>query len=455
MLEKFFQLVYTINMDKKILENILNNKLIKKGDRVGAAVSGGVDSMVLFNVLNSIKEKIGFELFVIHVNHNIRGEESDRDAEFVRMMAKKYGVQCIIKSVQVLDHAKDNKMTIEQSARVLRYQAIEESMQECKLNKVAIAHNLDDQAETVLMHMFRGSGLTGLAGMSFKSGYLIRPMLNCTKEEIENFAKDNSVGYVFDCTNKDTKYTRNYIRQEILPNIEKVYPAVKQNIFNLSKKVVENNEFISNQIPQDFLEIKQNIVVLKSDAANLDKFLIKQLIISAFKALNASVDVEEKHIDTIHKLLGAQVGKQLSMPNGVIVAKIYAGIEFLKRQETMLVSRNFKTEDAFETMLGEIVVKQVKLTKSIGGRIVLDVDKIPQTAVWRNIQPGDRFTKFSGGTKTLNGFLTDKKIDSAQRKRMVVLADSNNVLVVPGVEISSSVKIDKKTKQVVEICLVK
>lgn len=452
MLENSNCLCYTRIMKERIFNVIINNNLIQNGDRVGVACSGGADSVVLLDILTKLQQKISFKLIAIHINHNIRGAEAERDCEFVKTFAGKLGVEFVLKQVYAVEYAKKNKLTIEESARELRYQALYGVAEELNLNKIAVAHNEDDQAETVLMHLCRGAGPNGVNGMAYQSEKLIRPLLNESKKNILEYARGEGLDFVFDSTNSDINYSRNYVRQIVFPAIEKIYPSVKQNLCKFARKMQEANEFIDGQLPKG-IEVLGGSAIIKNEVLNCDAFVVKRLIKKALEKLDAIVDMEEKHINKIQELRDMQVGRKIILPHRVTAQRTYNGIMISKENKTSFSPRLFCVPDNFDTETGNVELKFSNTKTGEAGKLKLDFSKIPENSIWRKIEAGDKFKKFAGGTKSVNSFLTDKKIDCSSREKMVVLAHQNEVLVIPNVEISDRVKLDESTTKIVEISL--
>ena len=435
-------------MEEKLLKTIIDNNLIKKGDRVGVGLSGGSDSMTLISVLLNLQTKIGFELVAIHVNHNLRGEEALRDEKFVDSFCKKNNIKCIIKSVDVKNNAKNKKFTIEQSARELRYKAFEDIIKSEDLDVVALAHHQNDQAETILMHIGRGCGINGLVGMKYKSGKFIRPMLDVQKCEIESYLSENKIDFVEDSTNGVDDYKRNYVRHNLLKTFEKTYSGAVVNLVKLSKFASIDEDFIQSVLPQNLVQRREDGVLLLTDAKNYHLAIISRLIRKCLIELNAIVDVESFHIASILDLFDLQVGKRLDMPNGVIAVKCYEGVLFKKktieRQENVafglgdfsFCGKKYRIE----------LVKDGEIKKDKG--LYFDLDKIPANAEWRNYLSDDIFTKFGGGSKKVKDYLVSKKVDSERRKTLPCLCCENVCLLIAGVEISEKIKVDQETKNV-------
>ena len=438
-------------MEEKFLNFVNKNKLFKKGERVIVACSGGADSVALLVLLNKYSEMFGISIVAVHVNHGIRGDEAKRDEDYVKFIADKLGIECVVKYVDAPLYAKENKKTLEQSARELRYQALRQAKEELNAIKIAVAHNRGDQTESVLMHLFRGAGLSGVVGMHPIANDIVRPLLELEKAELIDYLNELKIDFKEDSTNNDINYTRNFIRHKIIGELEKVYPAVSENIYKFSLKMREIEEYVSSSLPKEFIKKSGSGVVLLNNARNEHPVILSRLIFSALDEINARTDVEEKHIEQIYKHFNAQVGKSLALPNNVSAIKTHEGVLFEKSEEFSQIQLPFQNNDELNSMLGRIVVKRENQCDLSAGALYVDLDRIPDNAVWRGVQNGDKFTKFSGGTKTLAKFLVDKKIDVSKRKKMLILASGDEVLVVPGVEISNKLKITEKTRQIASI----
>lgn len=438
-------------MEEKILKTILDYKLIKKGDRVGVGFSGGMDSVALVCALYKLQKQLGFELVAIHVNHNLRGEEAVRDQEFAKNFCERMSIQCVVKSVDVNADAKENKYTIEQSARNLRYNAFNEVAKDCALDVIALAHHKNDQAETVLMHIGRGCGINGLIGMRYRSGKLIRPMLDIERSEVEDYISRNSLQFVEDSTNNCIDYKRNYVRHNLLKDLEKAYPGVVDNLVKLSKHASIDEDFIQSVLPKHLIQKRVDGVVLLNEAANMHSAVISRLIRECFSILCTAVDVENLHIESCIELFSNAVGKRLDMPNGVIIVRCYEGVLFKKKESEECVEIPFSLSK-FNFFGQDFEVREIGEMKDLpkgNGVLFFDLDKLQnQGAVWRTFTSEDRFTKFGGGTKKLKDYLVSKKVDSEMRKILPCLMKGNECLLIAGVEISESIKIDKNTKRI-------
>ena len=441
-------------MEDLVLKNITDYNLIEKGQIIGVGFSGGSDSVVLLHCLNVLSKKIGFKIVAIHINHGIRGQEAERDQAFAEEFCKKYGIEIIVKRVDAINFSKQNKFTLEQGARILRYSTFEEVAKSRNINKIALAHHALDQAETILMHIGRGSGLRGLVGMRFSSGIYIRPLLDISKAQIMDYINKNNLQFVEDSTNNCTDYARNFVRHKVIEDLKSVYPSAVENIVKLSKRVQEELDCVDGFVDDEWFRMQQNGVVLKGEAFCNKTFLINQAIFKALDLLNAVVDVEEKHLVSVRELFKRQVGKSINLPNGVVVVKTYDGLLFSKitdvdySQETELFGvGNIK-------FLGRHIHCEVVQQSDVNFKpkeLYLDYGKLPSRLIWRTPKEGDFIVKFGGQTRKLKQYLTDKKIGAIDRKSLPCLMSGAECFAIFGVEISDKVKLDENTIEVLKI----
>ena len=311
-------------MKQKVLETIKKYNLIEDGDKIVLGVSGGPDSISMLNILNEIKNEqiIKFEIYVAHINHMIREEAID-DEKYVEDYCNKKNIECYIKRVEVEQIANNQKIGTEEAGRNVRYDFFEEILQKTNSNKIAIAHNKNDKIETIIMHLLRGSGLSGLKGIEpIRDNKYIRPLIECERQEIEQYCEKNQLNPRIDKTNFENEYTRNKIRNIVIPYIEKEFnPNILQTLSRLSDVATEE----SNYIESETQKIYQKILVEKTDkqiALNLKEFnkqekVIKnRLILLTIKQLMGSTQgIEKIHIEDIIKLCNNNIGNKYLTPN--------------------------------------------------------------------------------------------------------------------------------------------
>lgn len=422
---------------EKIIQNVSE---AAKNQRIAVGVSGGVDSMVLLRALIEAKKSTDFSFFIVNIEHGIRGRSSENDSRFVADFARLHGIECRAFKVDSLRRAKEFGETEEEAARALRYGVFQKLLIDGDCDKVLLAHHEDDQAETVLMRIIRGTGIKGLSGMQKETRGYVRPLLDVSKKEILDFQKKYDVPYVVDETNFENDKTRNLIRNEIMPLLNRAGDATGS-LNRLSRIAADTEEFLSTlDLP---LEISKDSVGI--DVKNPPVFLLKRAIRNAFLVLNVEKDVEEKHVLIILDLLQKENGASVDMPYGVVVTKEYDKIVFSKSKQKQAFTTPFATGKV--AFLDKTVIID-KTAKSKDGvkTLTFDLSKIPAGAVIRTREDGDVFTKFSGGTKKLGDYFTDKKIPKRERDEIPLVAIGKDVLIVVGTEISDKVKINEITK---------
>lgn len=429
-------------------KTISNNKLLKQGERVGVAVSGGVDSMCLLHYLNCRKSELGITLTAINIDHSIR-ENSKQDSDFVIKYCKDNNISVHSFKVNALAYSTENKLTIEEGARICRYGVFDGLLKKGIVDKIAIAHHKQDQVETVLLNIFRGSGLKGLTGMEYEQNGYIRPLLNTDKSEILCYQSENNIPFVEDETNMDTEYSRNFLRHTVIPQIKSHWNNFENNLISLSKICKQDNEYIDSTICYDNLVFDENLVKIPLGMFVLPNPVVFRLLRKGFEHLHALKDIEQKHLQIIKNLASqSENGTRINLPNGVTAIMEY---EYL----TLAKKKNAKKQGSKEFVCGkqnilgiEAQIKKTKILENVTmeNSHIFDYKKLPKNCIWRTRQTGDMFTKFGGGTKKLKDYFIDKKIPSRLRNEIPLLCDGNEVMVVLGVEISDKIKVDENTK---------
>ena len=306
-----------------ILETIKKYDLIVPNDIVVVAVSGGPDSMCLLDNLVNLKEQFKIKKIVVaHLNHMIR-EESKEETEYVKKYCEDKNIECFIKFVNVIQKAEQEKIGVEEAGRKERYAFFDEIAKKTNANKIAIAHNCNDNAETVLMHLLRGSGIAGLTGIKpYREGKFIRPIIKCKREEIEKYCNDNNLNPKYDKSNNDNTYTRNKIRNELIPYIQKEFnPNIIETIDRLSELVSNEEKYMEKVTEKSFKDIaideKNNCIILDLKKFNSLEHVIKaRLILYITKKIFGSANgIEKTHVEDIIKLCGNNKGNKYLMPN--------------------------------------------------------------------------------------------------------------------------------------------
>ena len=310
-------------MKQKIIETIKKYNLINSGDKIVLGVSGGPDSIAMLDILNQLKDEMNFEIYVVHVNHNIRGKDADEDEEYVKKYCEKYNIKCFSKKIDVPTIAKTKKIGTEEAGRKVRYEYFEEILKETKSNKIAIAHNKNDKVETIIMHLLRGSGISGLRGIEpIREEKFIKPLIECDRQEIENYCKENNLQPRIDKTNFENEYTRNKIRNIVIPYIKKEFnPNIIETINRMSNLIATDEMYFKSIVKQSYKETfisrteKEIILDLKKFNV-LEKVIKSRLIIYTINELLGTTNgIEKIHIEDVIKLCKNNIGNKYLTPN--------------------------------------------------------------------------------------------------------------------------------------------
>ena len=317
-------------VEEKFLNTIKQNNLISKGDKIVVGVSGGPDSITLLTCLNKYKDKFGCEIIVAHVNHLLR-KESTSEEQFVENVCKNLNIKFFAKRVDINKLSKEKKRGTEETAREERYNFFEEILKKEDANKIAIAHNMNDNAETMLLNLIRGTGLTGLEGIKpIEYDKFIRPLINCKREEIEEYCKINNLEPRIDKTNFENVYTRNKVRNIIIPQLKEINPNVIETLSRTSEIITYNNEYIRDDAEKVYKKIanesKEKIEISIKDFNMQQSTIKKEIIILAIKKIQGNLkNIEKVNIDDIEKLATKNVGGKYIKINKHITAKTQKG----------------------------------------------------------------------------------------------------------------------------------
>jgi len=437
-----------------VIDYIKQNKLILPGEVIGVACSGGRDSISLLHFLNSVKTELDCEVVAVNVDHGIRSN-SALDTEFVVKFCKEHGIRAYKFKGEAVKVAKEEKLTIEQAARKVRYGVFESLIKRGLADKIALAHHMQDQAETVLLNILRGAGLGGARGMSaIRDGIFIRPFLTTPREEIMAYIDENNLEYVEDKINKDKEYTRNYMRNIVLPALRKRFKGVDRNLVNFASICSKDDDYIKSQIDINTLIEEKDLVRVPLTYFYQNEAVLNRILLKVLSKFTLQ-DIESKHLAMIRSFaLEANNGSIISLPFGIKVSKEYdyIAIGYIKKKE-LKTAKNFKTGKLVVEGYGIIKASSTeKLQQPQMHQHIVDATKIPANAVWRFKEEGDMFAPLGlGGSKKLKDYFIDKKIPQRMRDSVPVLADGKNILIIADVEIADSVKITSDSNKFYKI----
>lgn len=440
------------NFVRKISDYIESTQmpLVLEGKNLVAGLSGGADSVCLFLVLLELRDKYNFTVSAAHVNHGIR-ESAKRDEEYVKVLCEKYEIPLTIKNIDCVQIAKANGLSVEEAGRYERYSLFNELAGENGL--IAVAHHKGDVAETVLFNMVRGSGLRGLTGIKPVQDNILRPLLCVTRDEILNYLSDMQIEYMTDETNFDDNYSRNLIRNQVLPKLAEVNSRALEHIVEEANTLSEIEEYImeeTDSLYERSVSQTQKAITLDIKIIDAKKILAKEVIYKALSEIaGRQKDISKVHVESVYKLLTSQVGARADLIYGIKAVKTYESVD-LYIEDGVKDERSLPNLDAVS-----FIIKEKVDTESFPAGTYtkwIDCDKINGDLVVRTRQTGDYIVvNGQGGRKSLKDYFIDLKIPKEDRDSLLLVADGSHVVWVVGYRISEAVKVTKATKRVYEL----
>ncbi len=421
-------------MNNKVLKTVKKYNMLSKGDRVLIGVSGGADSIALLEFFVSVKEKYDLDICVAHIEHGIRGEDSVNDAEFVKNYCKKLGVNFYLKTIDAPNLAKKAKMGVEEYSRMARYDFF--NTIEC--DKIATAHNLTDNIETLLFRLARGTGLKGACSIPAVREKIIRPFIEVSSGEIRKWCNDNNIPYRVDCTNSDSAYSRNLIRLEILPLFEKLNANYQDNIENFISDVNEDYAFIDNYVKSIYPKIVKNNEIDLPKLNELDLSIKKRILIMFF-------DENGYSLNRIH----LQSVIDITLKSGKTQIKENVFAISAKGKIRLAKFNDLNKKDEFVTKI--LNIDEFK-DKNID--FYCDCDKIVGNIIIRAKQAGDRIKPAGRNvSKTLKKLLNESAYPIEKRDKKIVVCDDLGIVGVIGLCADERVKVDCNTAKILTIKL--
>lgn len=447
---------------KQKVERFLQEQNMLSGIGIVAGISGGADSVCLLLVLSELSKQYGFPLYAVHVHHGIRKETADRDAEYVQSLCEHLGVSCRVYRENVPAEAEKTGTGLEEAGRALRYQRLYETAVACGAGAVAVAHHRDDNAETVLFRLIRGTGIRGMAGIPAvsrpfeqKGILLIRPLLSCSREEILAELAKRKVSYCTDESNIDDSYSRNRIRNRIMPELTAVNPGAAEHIVAFAAHAEALTELLNAEADRVYRSACRGGVLRTEAFENVPGVVRTEVLLRFMKELTGvAKDFTEVHAEAADRLLSGPVSRQLSLPAGLVLEKTYEGIRRkvsgeMTDTEIPLVPGEYPLED------GKAL--QVAVKPHIPGESVqknkwikwFDYDMINCVPVLRTRRTGDFFrVNKEGGTKLVREYFVGAKIPREKRDRILLVANGSEVLWIPGMRGTEQYYVTEQTERV-------
>lgn len=458
------------NLKGRLIEFIKVNKLIDYGDGIVVGLSGGPDSICLLYLLNSIRDEFKIDIVAVHINHMLRAEEADADELYCKDVCEQLGIEFFSRKININEYSMKNGISSETAGREVRYRYFDEVMKSKGFNKIATAHNANDQAETILMRLMRGTGIEGLCGIPVKrDNVYIRPILFMKREEVEEYCRVNNLMPRIDKSNLERVYSRNKVRLDILPYMKENFNSdVIEAINRMSELLRIDNNFIDNEVNkyyEEFCTRENNIIVISKDVFKFHKAILYRVIRRAIKDVAGNnYNVELKNIEDVITLSEIGTGKIIYLPNDIIAVNVYGDIKI------KINGYEIKKEDSEKIILKEEVVHKViefndyifefELIENIeknyynknSSTKYFDFDKINGNIVIRYRKNGDKIIPLGlRGTKKVKDVFINLKIPKEKRDFIPIIQFGEDIGWIIDVAISEKFKVTKETNKILKI----
>lgn len=450
----------------RVKNTIIKYDLIRKGDKILVGVSGGPDSIALLYILKELKSEYNLSISAVCVDHMFRGEESEKEAEFVKRLADEWEIESYIFKRNVPEIIKNTGLSPEDAGHRVRHQIYNELKEKFKFTKLALGHHAGDRAETILLHLVQGTGLKGLCSMPPKFDWTIRPLSEVTKEEILDFCQLKNLKYYLDPTNKETVYLRNKIRLNLLPYMEKeLNPNIVSTLLRLEDVVSVDNDFLEKCT----IESLDKVILVKDK----DKFIIdlmkfndlhlgikRRIVRKIYRELKSeSQGLSFIHVENVIKVAEKEAGaKKINLPQNIVVKKNYTSLLFINDIEPIETEKK-KNQDILWNLPGKIVIpgeniileawydEKLRKTKDYY-QVTIDGDKVSSPLTIRKRKAGDKIRLLGmEGTKKLKKFFIDRKIELEERDKVPIICDGEEIIWIPGLALSEKAKVTNETKK--------
>lgn len=436
-------------MYSRVLETIEKENMLKAGDRVLCAVSGGADSMALLCVLYELKEKLNIDIYAANVNHSIRGEEGDADSRFVKDFCEKNGIELFYEKADIPKMAKKAQIGEEECGRNERYRFFNSVAESIGGALIATGHHMGDNAETLLFNLFRGSGGKGLGGICPKRDNIIRPLINVSKEEIKKYLIEKNIPWCEDSTNKECEYTRNKIRNVILSEIEKTFPKAVEKTASAARFAAEDNAYLEQCAEAS--GAFDGSVIHKDKFEKLPECLKRRVVVQALKKWNVK-EIDIKKIEAVSRIAIGATGKGVDLGDEIRIVQSY-GETYREEAETNAEEYAFTNGENVEISARDGVWSIKTVDKSDKMRdnkmmAVFDGELLPKKLHIRCRRDGDvMYPEGMDGKKKIKKIFIDLKIRKELRDKILMLATDDEVLFVPGIRKSAKYQPSEKTKK--------
>lgn len=430
------------SLEEKADNTARKYKMLDNAAVVYAGFSGGADSTALLLALNALKGRYGYTLRAVHINHNIRGEESSRDQRFCEELCRKLGIDIDVRQVDAVGFSRDNRLSLEEGARKLRYD-IFGSLE----GVIALAHNLNDSAETVLFNLARGTGIKGLCGIPPVRGRIVRPLIECTRGEIEQYLADMGQGFVTDSTNLSDDYTRNKIRHNIIPLMEDIHGGFCGNILRMTENLRADCEYLNMQAEKES----------DNDLRGMHPALRRRVIMNILR--KNMLEPSDMRIRSLEEI--ALSGGKINLSGDIFAIAENGRIYIKKLTKERIIFEDTPVKIGENDFLCDkkVIIGENNCENTLYDDIVhkkstndcMDCDKIQGSVLLRNRRDGDSFVRANRDFTSSLKKLMNEKYAAGERDFIPILADDSGIIWVEGFGVADRVKIDENTKRILTV----
>ncbi|WP_346774018.1 tRNA lysidine(34) synthetase TilS [Brevibacillus sp. SYP-B805] len=450
-------------------KQIEQEALLLPGETILVGVSGGTDSTALLHILCALNQhyQYGWKLHALHLNHGFRGREAREDADYVRSLCAEWGVVCHLFERDVSLYMKEKGLGAQEASREIRYALYREVAEEIGASKVALAHHADDQVETVLFRLLRGTGLHGMAGMPKRRWLVenrvevVRPFLSIFRREIEAYCRTAGLTPREDSSNASRKYRRNRLRLDVLPHLESINPRYREHILQFTQFAQTDEKYLAEAsktaLGQVILQREMNkISIAANKFQSCDLALQRRMIPLILSYLSSGTEWSSQHVEAILDMInGDHPSAELHLPDGITVSRVYNRIRFSRGQSAettapywydLVIPGTTPIREVGGAIHATVLTSPPDMSRLSVHAAVFDMDRLAGKLAVRNRRPGDRLTLFgAAGSKKVKDLLIDAKIPRTVRDRLPLLVADNEIIWVPGVRRAAHAAVNERT----------
>ena len=449
-----------MNLLGQVKTTIKKHSMLYEGDRVLIGLSGGPDSVCLLHALNNLKDEYKLALHAIYIDHGLRPDEIPVEIEFCKTLCENLGVPFITKSVDVKSYALDYGLNKQEAARELRYKAFDETSLEINANRIALAHNADDQAETFFMRILRGSGQRGLTGIPPVRGKIIRPLIEIERKNIEEFLDSISQSFIVDSSNLKKDYFRNWLRLAVMPEFKKQNPALINTISRVCEIIREEDNYLELIVTKTLMKLipkktDKLIELFLVPLENMDMVILRRVLRRAIDAVKGLRGIGFVHIEDIIELVKkGDSGDRIYLPKGIRVIKGYSTLILTSEQPSQLRTYSLNVPEELALKESGILIKSsfadsAEISCDGKSKVMIDAEMIKLPLVVRARKSGDLFYPFGfGKRKKLQDFFVDEKIPRDERDSIPIVLSGNDIVWIVGYRADERFKVTEDTEKI-------